>query len=146
MNRDAGQEGQEIGLTRLETSEVARGYRAESLKPKPSTIRARRSGRINDLIFGKDGNICAVPAVDDFTGLGGQLVAIPYRSLKLDDSSGYIVLPGASRSALRSKHCRFSSAVDSASYSFSSGHLFLRRIATTYQPIDNAEREDRRRQ
>ena len=116
------------------------GYHAESLKQKPVVNdKSETIGRINDFIFGKDGNIYAVHAVGDFTGL----VAIRYRSLKLD-SSGYIVLPASA--VVRSKNCRFSSAVDSASYSLSSGHLFLRRIATTYQPIDNAEREDRRRQ
>ena len=99
MNRAAGQE---IGLTPLETNEVARGYRAESLKLKPVVNdKSETIGRINDFIFGKDGNIYAVLAVGDFTGLGGQLVAIPYRSLKLDDPSGYIVLPGASRNALQ---------------------------------------------
>ena len=99
MNRAAGQE---IGLTPLETNEVARGYRAESLKLKPVVNdKSETIGRINDFIFGKDGNIYAVLAVGDFTGLGGQLVAIPYRNLKLDDSSGYIVLPGASRNALQ---------------------------------------------
>ncbi|MEA2898570.1 MAG: hypothetical protein QOJ84_4185 [Bradyrhizobium sp.] len=55
-------------------------------------------GRINDFIFGKDGNIYAVLAVGDV--IGGHLVAIPFRSLKLDDSSGYVVLPGATRAAL----------------------------------------------
>ena len=93
---------QEIALTPLETNEVARGYRAEAIKlravvnDKNETI-----GRINDFIFGKDGNIYAVLAVGDFTALGGQLVAIPFRSLKLDDPSGHVVLPGASRNALQ---------------------------------------------
>jgi hypothetical protein len=57
-------------------------------------------GRISDFIFGKDGNIYVVLAVGDFTGLSGQLVAIPFRSFKLDDPSGNTVLPGASRAAL----------------------------------------------
>ncbi|MDB5579851.1 MAG: photosystem reaction center subunit, partial [Bradyrhizobium sp.] len=48
-------------------------------------------------IFGKDGSIFVVLAVGDLTG---HLVAIPFRSLKLDDPSGNIVLPGASRAAL----------------------------------------------
>jgi hypothetical protein len=43
----------------------------------------------------------AVLTVGDFVGLEGELVAIPFRSLKLDDSSGKIVLPGASRAALQ---------------------------------------------
>jgi hypothetical protein len=93
--------GQEIGLTPLETAEVAKGYRAEPLKLKPVVNEKNETiGRINDFIIGKDGNIYVVLAVVDFTGLSGHLIAIPFRSLKLDDPSGNIVLPGASRAAL----------------------------------------------
>ena len=92
---------QEIGLTPMEATEVARGYRAETLKLKPVVNDKNETiGRINDFIFGKDGNIYVVVAVGDFTGLSGHLVAIPFRSLKLDDPSSYIVLPGATRAAL----------------------------------------------
>jgi hypothetical protein len=93
--------GQEVALTPLEATEVARGYRAEALKLKPVFNDKKETiGRINDFIFGKDGNIYAVLAVGDFVGLSGHLVAIPFRSLKLDDPSSYVVLPGASRAAL----------------------------------------------
>ena len=92
---------QEVGLTPMEATEVARGYRAETLKLKPVVNEKNETiGRINDFIFGKDGNIYVVLAVGDFTGLSGHLVAIPFRSLKLDDPSSYIVLPGATRAAL----------------------------------------------
>lgn len=91
--------GQEVALTPLEATEVARGYRAEALKLKPVVNDKNETiGRINDFIFGKDGNIYAVLAVGDV--VGGHLVAIPFRSLKLDDPSGYVALPGASRAAL----------------------------------------------
>jgi len=94
-------QGQEVALTPMETKEVARGYRAEALKIKPVVNDKNETiGRINDFIFGKDGNIYAVLAVGDFTGLSGHLIAIPFRSLKLDDPSGYVVLPGANRAAL----------------------------------------------
>jgi PRC-barrel domain len=93
--------GQEVALTPLEATEVARGYRAEALKLKPVVNDKNETiGRINDFIFGKDGNIYVVLAVGGFTGLSGHLIAIPFRNLKLDDPSGYIVLPGASRPAL----------------------------------------------
>ena len=93
--------GQEISLTPLQATEVAKGYRAEALKLKPVVNEKNETiGRINDFIFGKDGNIYVVLAVGDFTGLSGHLIAIPFRSLKLDDPSGYIVLPGASRATL----------------------------------------------
>jgi hypothetical protein len=93
--------GQEVALTPMQATEVAKGYRAEALKIKPVVNDKNETiGRINDFVFGKDGNIYAVLGVGDFTGLSGQVVAIPFRSLKLDDRSGYIVLPGASRAAL----------------------------------------------
>jgi hypothetical protein len=92
---------QEVGLTPLETTEVAKGYRAETLRLKQVVNEKNETiGRINDFIFGKDGNIYAVLAVGDLSGLSGHLIAIPFRNLKLDDPSGYIVLPGASRAAL----------------------------------------------
>lgn len=93
--------GQEVALTPLEATEVARGYRAEALRLKPVVNDKKETiGRIDDFIFGKDGNVYAVLAVGDFVGLSGHLVAIPFRSLKLDDPFGYVVLPGASRAAL----------------------------------------------
>jgi hypothetical protein len=91
--------GQEIALTPLETTEVARGYRAEALKLR-SIVNDKNEtiGKINDFIISKEGNVYAVLAVGDFSGISGQQVAVPFRSLKLDSS--YVVLPGASRAAL----------------------------------------------
>jgi hypothetical protein len=93
---------QEIALTPLQAAEVAKGYRAEALRLKTVINENRETiGRINDFVFGQDGNIYAVLAVDDQTGLSSHVIAIPFRSLKIDDRSGYIVLPGASREALQ---------------------------------------------
>jgi sporulation protein YlmC with PRC-barrel domain len=98
MHRAAGQE---IGLTPMQATEVARGYRAGALELKPVVNeKGETIGRINDFIFGKDGNNYVALAVGDFTGLNGELIAIPFNSLKLDDPSGNIILPGASRAAL----------------------------------------------
>src|SRR3981189_2284404 len=92
---------QEVALTPLQATEVARGYRAETLKLKPVVNDKNETlGRINDFVFGRDGNIYVVLAVGDFIGLSGPLVAIPFPRLKLDDPSSYIVLPGATRAAL----------------------------------------------
>jgi hypothetical protein len=92
---------QEVGLAPMEAKEVARGYRAEALKLKPVVNEKNETlGKISDFIFGKDGNIYVVLAVDDYAGPGSHLVAIPFRSLKLDDPSGYVVLPGATTAAL----------------------------------------------
>jgi sporulation protein YlmC with PRC-barrel domain len=93
--------GQEIGLTPMQATEVARGYRAGALELKPVVNeKGETIGRINDFIFGKDGNNYVALAVGDFTGLNGELIAIPFNSLKLDDPSGNIILPGASRAAV----------------------------------------------
>jgi hypothetical protein len=93
---------QEVGLAPLDVKEVARGYRAEALKLKPvANEKSQVLGKISDFIFSKDdSNIFVVLAVDDFPGPGSHLVAIPFRSIKLDDPSGYLVLPGASAAAL----------------------------------------------
>jgi hypothetical protein len=92
---------QEVALTPLESKEVAKGYRADALKFMPVVNdKGEKIGRISDFIFGKDNNIYVVLGVGDFTGLTGQLVAIPFHALKLDSPSNNIVLPGASRAAL----------------------------------------------
>jgi len=92
---------QEVALTPLESKEVAKGYRADALKLKPVVNdKGEPIGRISDFVFGKDNNIYVVLGVGDFTGLTGQLIAIPFHALKLDDPSDNIVLPGASRAAL----------------------------------------------
>lgn len=94
-------QAQEVGLTPMQSSEVARGYRAGALVLKQVVNeKGETIGSINDFVFGKDGNVYAVLAVGDFTGLSGELVAIPFQRLRLDDPSGNIVLPGASRAAL----------------------------------------------
>jgi hypothetical protein len=93
---------QEVGLAPLDVKEVARGYPAEALRLKPiANEKSEVLGKISDFIFSKDGsNIFVVLAVDDFPGPGSHLIAIPFRSIKLDDPSGYLVLPGASAAAL----------------------------------------------
>ncbi len=91
---------QEIGLTPLEATEVAKGYSADELKLR-SVVNEKheRLGRINDFVFGKDDNIYVVLAVDEPAVLYSHLVAIPLRQFKLDVPSN-IILPGASRTAL----------------------------------------------
>ena len=92
---------QEVALTPLESKEVAKGYRADALKLKTVVNdKGETIGRISDFVFGKDNNIYVVLGVGDFTGLTGQLIAIPFHAFKLDNPSDNIVLPGASRAAL----------------------------------------------
>ena len=87
----------------LDTNDVAKGYRADTLKLKPVVNeKGETIGVIDDFVFGRgDCNIFAILGVGDFIGSAGQLVAVPFHSLTLDDPSGSIVLPGASRAALQ---------------------------------------------
>ena len=98
-----GASAEEVGLVTLDAKEVAKGYRGEELKQKTVVNdKDETIGRIDDFIFSRDdGQVFAVLSVGGFTGLYGNLVAVPFRSLKLDDPSGFIVLPGASRTALQ---------------------------------------------
>ncbi len=90
-----------VALTPMEANEVAKGYSADALKLKPVVNdKNEKLGSINDFIFGKDGNIYVVLAVGDFVGLSGHLIAIPFHSLKLDESADNIILPGVTRAAL----------------------------------------------
>ncbi len=94
---------QEVALVAPDAKEVAKGYRAEELKLR-SVVNDKGDiiGHIDDFIFGRDnGPVFVVLSVGDFVGLGGELVAVPFKSLRLDDSSVKVVLPGASRAALQ---------------------------------------------
>ena len=96
---------QEVGLVPLDSKqakEIAKGYRAEALRLKSvSNEKGEVIGHIDDFIFSRDNsNVFVVLAVGDFVATDNHLVAVPFRSLKIDDSSGSIVLPGASKSAL----------------------------------------------
>jgi sporulation protein YlmC with PRC-barrel domain len=60
-----------------------------------------RIGRIDDFIVADDNDaIFAVLQIGDILGTEAHLVAVPFRSLVLDDPSGWIVLPGATPEAL----------------------------------------------
>ena len=94
---------QEVGLVTLDAKEVAKGYRDEVLKLRPVVNdKGEIIGLIDDFIFSRgDCDIFVVLAVGDLTGSAGHLVAVLFRSLKLDDPSDPIMLPGASRAALK---------------------------------------------
>jgi hypothetical protein len=93
---------QEVELVVPDVKEVAKGYSAEALKLKSVfNDKGEIIGQIDDFIFGRGEGVFAVLAVGEFIGSNGLLVAVPFRSLKLDDPSGRVVLPGANRAALQ---------------------------------------------
>jgi hypothetical protein len=80
---------------------VAEGYRISKLIGSAVlNDKDQRIGTIDDIIVGRDRVLFAVLQVGGFLGLGGRLVAVPYKSLVLDHPGGKIVLPGATRDEL----------------------------------------------
>jgi len=102
LHRDGSAATQEVGLVTVDVADVAKGYRANSLRLKPvMNDKKELIGTIDDFMFGRDDGVFVILAVGDVVGLGGHLVAVPFKSLKIDDPNGNIVLPGASQAALR---------------------------------------------
>jgi hypothetical protein len=60
-----------------------------------------RIGTIDDLIIGKDRVLFGILQVGGFLGIGSHFVAVPYQSLQIDEAPIKIVLPGASKEALK---------------------------------------------
>jgi len=81
---------------------VAQGLRTGDLKGKPVlNERNERIGTIDDLIIGKDRVLFGILQVGGFLGIGSHFVAVPYQSLQIDEAPIKIVLPGASKEALK---------------------------------------------
>jgi hypothetical protein len=69
---------QEVGLTPLEATEVAKGHSADALKLKTVVNEKNEQiGRINDFIFGRDGNTYVVLDVDSPPALSAILLPSP---------------------------------------------------------------------
>jgi PRC-barrel domain len=93
---------QAVELVVVDVTAVAKGYRTSKLTGSDVVNdHDERIGTIDDIIIGRDRVLFAVLQVGGFLGLGGQLVAVPYQALILDDTGGKIVLPGASRDELK---------------------------------------------
>jgi ribosomal 30S subunit maturation factor RimM len=58
-------------------------------------------GKIDDMIVDRDKVLFSVINVGGFLGIGGRLVAVPFSSLNVDYNTGKIILPGATKDALK---------------------------------------------
>jgi hypothetical protein len=93
---------QAVQLVVVDVAAVAKGYRTSKLTGSDVVNdHDERIGTIDDIIIGRDRVLFAVLQVGGFLGLGGQLVAVPYQALILDDTGDKIVLPGASRDEVK---------------------------------------------
>ena len=86
----------------LDIVKVATGYRASKVIGTPVVNDANDTvGKVDDIIIGQDGKSpFVVLSVGGFLGMGNKLVVLPYEQLKTTD--GKIVLPGATKDALKS--------------------------------------------
>jgi sporulation protein YlmC with PRC-barrel domain len=83
---------------------VGRGFRATKLiGTTVQNDKKEKIGELDDIVIGreKDRVLFAILQVGGFLGLGAHLVAVPYNSLQIDDTGRSIVLPGASKDALK---------------------------------------------
>jgi sporulation protein YlmC with PRC-barrel domain len=89
-------------LVRVDVEVVAQGYRTTELLSKSVyNDKNEKIGTFDDLMISKDGKaLVAVLQVGGFLGLGGHLVAVPYKSLVFKDAENKITLPGASKENL----------------------------------------------
>jgi hypothetical protein len=94
---------QGVQIVRLDVAVVAKGYRVSKLIGTTVTNdKNEKIGSLDDVIIGRgDRALFGVLQVGGFLGLGARLVAVPYESLKIDDESRKIELPGASAEELK---------------------------------------------
>jgi hypothetical protein len=88
-------------LRAADATVVAKGYRGSRLEVRAVwNDKQERIGTIVDLLVYRDLPAAVILEVGGFLGLNAHLVAVPLKSLMLDETGGSIVLPGATRKAL----------------------------------------------
>jgi hypothetical protein len=92
----------DIALVVVDVSAVAKGWRASKLIGSGiMNDQNERIGSLDELIVDQENVLFAVLQVGGFLGIGGHLVAVPYKSLVLDHPGGKVVLPGATKDQLK---------------------------------------------
>ena len=93
---------QAVELITVDVNAVGKGYRASKLMSRNVTNdKNEKIGSLDDIIIDRNQVMFAVLQVGGFLGLGGRLVAVPYKTLVIDDEGKKIELPGATKEALR---------------------------------------------
>ena len=92
---------QAVHLVEVDVKVVAKGYRASKLIGQDVVNdKGEEIGKIDDLVVDQKNAIFAILEVGSFLGIGGHLVALPFDSLKLDDSGKKVTLTGGSKESL----------------------------------------------
>jgi sporulation protein YlmC with PRC-barrel domain len=91
-----------VQLMVVDVAAVGKGYRASKLiGSSVVNDKDEKIGTLDDLIVDPQQVLFAVLQVGGFLGVGGHLVAVPYKSLVLDHPGGKVELPGASKDELK---------------------------------------------
>jgi sporulation protein YlmC with PRC-barrel domain len=92
---------QAVHLVEVDVKLVGQGYRASKLIGRNVVNDQNETiGEIDDLIIDKKNVLYAILEVGSFLGLGGRLVALPFDSLKLDETGKKVALTGATKESL----------------------------------------------
>jgi len=92
-----------LGVTVAEAELIATGWRlSKLLKADVRNDKAEKIGKIDDVLVSSDGKLStAIIDVGGFLGIGAHKVAIPVHQLVLSADPTKVMLPGASKEALK---------------------------------------------
>ena len=89
-------------VPQVDVAKVAFGYRASKMFEREIVnSQGETIGEINDLVIDKQKVVYAIIEVGGFLGMGESLIAVPYDSLTLNDTSDKITLAGATKEELQ---------------------------------------------
>ncbi len=93
---------QPVEIVAVNVKTVDEGYRASKLIGD-SVVNdiGEKIGTIDDIVVGHNGQLFAVLQVGGFLGLGAHRIAVPFNSLVFNQQKNEVVLPGATKEALR---------------------------------------------
>jgi hypothetical protein len=92
-----------IGVTIAETQLIATGWRGSKLLgAEVRNDKDEKIGKLDDVVVTSNGQLSiAIIEVGGFLGIGAHLVAIPVRQLRFSPTAPKVVLPGATKAALK---------------------------------------------
>lgn len=94
--------GQQAVLVSADVATFENGYRTGFMQgSKVFNERKERIGTIADFVLVRDLAPAAILQVGGFLEMGSHFVAVPFKSFMIDNSGRRIMLPGATREALR---------------------------------------------
>jgi hypothetical protein len=93
---------QAVELVAVDVTTLAKGYRTSKLSgSNVMNDQNEKIGTIDDFIIDRERVLFSVLQIGGFLGIGGHLVAVPYKSLVIDESGTTIVLPHATKDELK---------------------------------------------